>query len=199
MFFLVLLCGPTFGRDFQTYTHSTDTLESRIKVDDSLHSPFFTTSETSYPWHIIRHDDGSFEDTLDGTVSRRDMIPLEHTAQCISTHQGNHQMDFCHARLSGNTLKLEIYGGLPAFASSLMIEINGSQFKCFFRAAYPVQTPGLRWNILSKELVVKTLDFKKGSRMPAKINVTFEEITPRNGKELKEQYEIVGYIKPVIQ
>ena len=58
---------------------------------------------------------------------------------------------------------MEIYGGMPAFNSSLLVEVKqDGGFTCFFHAAYPVLVQNLNWKILSKKLVLTTLDFKNG-------------------------------------
>jgi len=195
---IALISVASFGHDFYKYKHSSDLLEGLITIDSQLHSEFFDTNETSYPWYIIEKHDGTFENTLSQEITKQDQVPIEHTSNCISTHQGEHKMDFCHAKLGTDKLQLEIYGGLPSFASSLMIEIWGSKFSCFFRAVYPAPVKNLQWKILSKELTLKKKNLKKGERLYAKISVKFEESSTYQGKNIKRKYTIKGYLKPII-
>lgn len=57
----------------------------------------------------------------------------------------------------------------------------------------------LRWNILSKELKIKTLDFKKGKRLYAWLSVDFEERSTYKGKEIVKNYKIEDFLKPIIK
>ena len=56
----------------------------------------------------------------------------------------------------------------------------------------------LIWKIISKELIIKNKNFKKGERLYARISVEFEETSKYQGKEIKEVYKIEGYLKPII-
>ena len=196
----LFLCfsGMLFGQNFHDYKNSKDSLEGKITIDNNLHSEFFDSHETSYPWYILKNDDGKFESAMGLAITEEDKVPVEHTSNCVSTHRGNHKMDFCHAKLGSDNLQLEVYGGLPAYASSLMIQIKDSKFSCFFRATYPFPVKDLKWKILSKELIIKNKNFKKGERLYARISVEFEETSIYQGKKIKGVYKIEGYVKPII-
>lgn len=197
---LFIFSSSVFLYGQNNYDNCDDSIIKEILVDENLYSEFFDTSESSYPWYIIPNNDGTFDTFLDKKITKEDTFPIEHTSNCISTHQGEHIMHLCNAALRApDHLKLIIHGGLPAYASSLMIQIDGSQFKCFFKAAYPTPIFNLRWRILSKEFKVKTKDLKKGKRLYAFVSVEFEETGTYQGKTTKEKYQIEGYLKPIIR
>ena len=123
--FLIISHSQSFAQQ-NHYSNCKDTIYSKIIIQSNLNSPFFDSKSSSYPWYIVQLEDGGFENTFGEEIDKEDTIKIEHTANCLSTHQGKHEMNFCHAKLTGDTLILEIYGGLPAYASSLLIEIvNG--------------------------------------------------------------------------
>ena len=189
-----------YGQDNFDYRNCDDSIIKEISVDKDLYSEFFNTSESSYPWYIIPNDNGTFGTVLDKKITKEDTIPIEHTSNCVSTHQGDHIMHLCDAVLKApGHLQLIIHGGLPAYASSLMIQIDQSKFKCFFNAVYPAPVSGLKWKILSKELKVKTKDLKKGERFYAFVSVEIEETGTYQGKTSTEKYKIEGYLKPIIK
>jgi len=84
-----------------------DKLETVVEIDPELRSKFFNEVITSYPPHIVDNN-GKLEDTLDGVIDDEDRIELEHTAKCISDHQGKHEMSFCSASMSDGTTTLVI-------------------------------------------------------------------------------------------
>jgi hypothetical protein len=196
-----MLCLPftSLSQNCYYYNNTTDNLKAHVSFDSKIDSKFFRSYKASYPWYIIRNADGTFENTLGDEVSEEDKIPIEHTSNCLSTHQGNHVMDFCDAVDDENTLTLEIHGGMPAYASSLMIIVRDSSFLCRFRASYPLPVSNCKWNILSKRLIFRDKNIEKRRRLYAWLSVTFEETSTYQGKTATTRHKIEGYIKPIIK
>jgi hypothetical protein len=198
---VVILCLPftSSSQNCYDYNNTTDKIKGRVLLNSNMDSQFFRSHKASYPWYIIRNADGTFENTLGDEVSEEDKIPREHTAHCVSTHQGKHVMDFCDATYDAGALRLEIYGGMPAYASSLMIIVKDSEFFCRFRASYPSLVSNCRWSILSKKMIFKDKDIKKGRRLYAWLSVEFEETSMYQGKTTTMKHKITGYIKPIVK
>lgn len=198
---MAILCLPSTSssQNCYDYNNTTDKLKARVAIDRSLDSAFFRSSKASYPWYIIRNADGTFENTLGDEVSEKDKTPIEHTANCVSTHQGRHVMDFCDATYDAGLLRLEIHGGMPAYASSLMIIVKDSDFSCRFKASYPMPIADCKWNILSKKLIFRDKAMEKGRRLYAWLSVQFEEISAYQGKTTTMKHKIEGYVKPLIK
>ncbi|MCG6538030.1 MAG: hypothetical protein L7F78_25765, partial [Syntrophales bacterium LBB04] len=76
-------------------------MQSQVVYDPKLIDPFFKSNKWSYPWYIIKHPDGHFEDTSGGKSSKKEPPRLKHTANCFSTSFGGraHQVRFCEAKL----------------------------------------------------------------------------------------------------
>ncbi len=180
-----------------------DPLTVSAVIDATLDSDFFRSKQSSYPWHILEHDDGHLEDTIaGGPANRKTVSKIEHTANCISTHQGKHLMSFCEATQRGQGVDLVITGGMPAYASMLTLKLDEKkQITCAFEATYPMTIPGekLQWRITKKAFRMKNEGFKPGTRLFGWLTVEFEEITTIKGKETRRSYNIEGYLKPVIQ
>jgi hypothetical protein len=165
-----------------------DKLDSTVTINPKLDAPFFKTTKGSYSW-------------LNDVQDVKNPNKIEHTSDCISTHQGQHHMEFCQAVLAGDTLTLSLGGGFPAYASSLDIVVRKDQFHCYFGAVYPAPEENpLVWRITKKTLKVKSLPVAPGSRLYAWLSVEFEEGAMADGKVAKWwPYKIEGYIKPVVQ
>jgi hypothetical protein len=198
---IAILCFPctSFSQNCYDYNNTTDNVKAHLSFNSKMDSKFFRSYQASYPWYVIRNADGTFENTLGDEVTEEDKIPLEHTAYCVSTHQGKHVMDFCDATYDTGVLKFEIHGGLPAYASSLMVMVKGSEFFCRFRASYPAPVSNCKWNILSKKLIFRDKDIKKGRRLYAWLSVAFEETSTYQGKTARAKHKIEGYIKPIVK
>ncbi|MBM4254511.1 MAG: hypothetical protein FJ147_01290 [Deltaproteobacteria bacterium] len=163
-----------------------------------LDTPFFHTTETSYHWWIVEDDNGHVEDTTDGVIDANDLLRVEHTASCVSSHQGKHQMNFCDAMTTPNGVTLVFTGGLPAYASSLTVMIDRTlHYRCLFSATYPALTNPLQWKILKQELRLKSPDLRRGARIYGWLSVTFAEIDTITHET--RTYKIEGYFKPVLQ
>ena len=178
-----------------------DPLEGRVAVDADLHSEFFETSTSQYPWHIVVHPDGHLEDVIDGKIDAGDRVKVEHTAQCVSTHQGEHEMKFCDADLmKGGRLRLDLYGGLPAYGSSLEIFVDADgNVECSFSAAVKALWGEVKWRITKKEVRFLEEEVAAGKRLHGWISVEFEEIeTLADGAERRQGHKIEGFIKPVV-
>jgi hypothetical protein len=167
-------------------------------VAAELDCEFFKTSETSrQPW-IAERPDGSLEDTMDGTIDANDLLLLERTANCVSTHQGEHTMDLCDAVKTEDGVALELSGGAPAHMSSLTVTVDAKrQFGCRFKAVYPSPDSVVHWRVTRKAMKLKTAVGEPGSRLRGWISVEFDEIDDATGAA--KSYKIEGYFKPVIQ
>lgn len=184
--------------DPPTKSQCEDSLTAAATIAPKLDSKLFHETQTALNWWIVESESGSFEDTLDGEISADDLVRIEETAACTSTHQGEHQMEFCDAVRDGESVQLSLSGGLPAYASELSIRIDPSlAFHCSFSATYPAPTDGLRWRITKKELRLKSREMTPGHRLFGWVSVIFEE-SDASGEQPKT-YKIEGYIKPVIQ
>ena len=180
------------------YSACKDPIPASAAVLPRLNSPFFRSSKSSYPWWIVVHESGRLEDTLDDVIDAEDRRRIEHTANCVSTHQGEHAMDFCDAVLEKDGAVLEFSSGMPAYASWLRVTIDSKlNYTCSFQAVYPAPTNRLTWEIKKKELRLKSRELRPGSRIFGWLSVTFDEID--SAANFTKSYKIEGYFKPVLQ
>ncbi|MGC4017580.1 MAG: hypothetical protein QM755_24155 [Luteolibacter sp.] len=175
-----------------------DKLIANVTSDSLIDSEFFHSKEASYPWYVVQGDDGKLHSSLDTPLTKEDRIKKEHTSNCVSSHMGEHRMDFCEAEMDGGKLVLTIDGGLPAYASSLTITLDGNRYDCRFSASYPGPVTVLGWKITKKELRARSLERVPGKRWYAWISVEVDEECLENGKVTVQHHKIEGYLKPVI-
>ena len=198
-----LMVGEPTTSAQTTEERCVDALSTAVVIDAGLDSDFFRSTKASYPWHIIEHEDGHLEDTIaGGPANRKNVHKIEHTANCLSTHQGEHLMSFCDATQNGRGIDLVITGGMPAYASMLTVKIDEKkQITCSFDASYPMTIPGecIQWRITKKAFRMKSEEIKANARLFGWLTVEFEEITTLNGQTTRKNHKIEGYVKPVIR
>jgi hypothetical protein len=175
-----------------------DKLEAVAELAPDLDCELFRTSETRrQPW-VVEHDDGTLEDTMDGIIGAEDLLLVEKTADCISTHQGGHAMEFCDAVKTADGVELAISGGAPAYMSSLAVTIDAKRrFVCRFKAVYPSPDGAEQWKVTKKVMKLKSGLGEPGKRLRGWLSVEFDEIDGVTGEA--KSYKIEGYFKPLIQ
>lgn len=175
-----------------------DPISARATVDPQLDVPFFKTRETAWQWWIVEDESGHLEDTIDGVIDADDLLRVESAADCVSTHQGEHRMRDCVAMATSDGVVLEFSGGMPAYASKLVVTIDRKLgYRCAFSGSYPAPTNPLKWKITGKELHLKSAELRAGSRILGWISVAFEEIDET--ARVTKTYKISGHFKPVLQ
>ncbi len=110
-YFLLLATSSPLALQAQSIT-------TRVEFVTFKDEAFGFSQRKTYPWYILRHEDGTFENTTGEKTEAADTIPLPVTAHCKTNVQGAYVMDECNARVSGDTTWLEFGGGMPAYASS---------------------------------------------------------------------------------
>lgn len=175
-----------------------DKLEVVAEIAPDLTCEFFRTLKTSrQPWILENEEDGSLQSTMGDTIGADDLMLLEQTANCVSTHQGEHVMEFCDAVKTGDGVELKLEGGFPAYMSSLTVTIDSKQqFVCKFQAVYPSGRRSLHWKVTKKAMKLKTVPGERGARLRGWLSVEFDEIDDAGAAK---SYKIEGYFKPVIQ
>lgn len=174
-----------------------DKIAGVAAVEPKLNCEFFKTTKTSRPWHLVEHE-GTLENTFGEGISAEDLLLIEKTASCTSSHQGEHLMEFCDAVATKDGVKLMISGGMPAYASDLTVTIDAKlNFTCEFSAVYPDYSGPLQWKITKKSLKLKSAKLDARSRINGWISVEFEERD--NSAQKPRTYKIEGYFKPFIQ
>ena len=177
---------------------SEDAIVSTATVVPKLDTRFFHTTETSFHWWILEDETGHLQNTMGDSIDADDLVRIEHTANCVSSHQGKHVMNLCEAVATADGAVLEFAGGMPAYASNLSITIGPKMsYKCSFAAVYPRLTNALKWKITKKELKLKRADLANGSRVYGWLSVSFDETDSE--ANVTKSYKIEGYFKPVLQ
>lgn len=121
-----------------------DLIVATTRIVPKLDTPFFHKTETSLNWWISEDDSGKLENTMGEGITAEDLVRIEHTAACVSTHQGEHRMNFCEAVAKEDGAVLQFSGGMPAYASALTVRLDAKGgYECSFTVTYPGPRPPL--------------------------------------------------------
>jgi hypothetical protein len=182
----------------------TKQMVSPVEYDPEIFDLFFDEVETSWPWWIVDHGDGTFEDTRGHITKIEDIPVLTHTADCRTRHQGLHQIKFSHARLlKDGAIKLKIEDESASTWDSLTIHIDNGRFSSHYKTRYPADPPdiGLIWTTTKQRLVLEKKNYKKGDVIKGRIEFECvqEATNPKYGGRNPRKIRIEGPFKPTLQ
>jgi hypothetical protein len=150
-------------------------IKSQVKYDPTLSDPFFKSDEWSYPWWIIRHDDGTIENTAGGPTDESQLPRLKHTARCFTSFQGDHWINFCDARrLDGDKMEIYIHYGDAAYSDNLRIEISNGAFESQYWTYYKrviIGEAGPTWTTKKQALTLDKQAYRKGDVIKGRIDI----------------------------
>jgi hypothetical protein len=172
-------------------------LLSRVIVDTKFKDTLTFDKKWDYPWYIVVDDGGNMENAIGDKITSDDTVHLYHTANCWTNHQGVHHVRYSDALLFGDTLKLIFQAELPAYASGVIISINGNSFSSSFSAAYPARSKNKpAWYITKQKLVLDKDSYIPGETVRGYVNVEFIETDDgAKPKEPRRKYYYKGYFK----
>jgi hypothetical protein len=167
-----------------------DQMWSRVDYDPKLTDPFFKSNKWSYPWYIIKHPDGHFEDTR-GKRPKKEPPRLKHTANCFSAAGGaEHLLRFCEARfLDPNGIDLLIHETNPSYIDALRVQIRNGMFACQYWAKYRIRfsiKPGTIWTTKRQKLTLDKKAYRKGDTIKGRID--FECVEEATNPSYVEKY-----------
>jgi hypothetical protein len=183
LFTLMAFCIAqfAFGQDTKAKL-----LLSPVQVDTNFVDTFTFTQIWDYPWDMAQHENP-------------DTTHLYHTANCVSNHQGEHQITYCDALLNHDTINLNFQMEPPAYASRLNVSIKNNLFWSDFWATYPNQIGALSWVITKQKLTLDKPNYETGDMVKGYIEVEFTEITNLSDIETYSQkFYYKGYFKTIL-
>ena len=176
-------------------------LWSKRDIDIHFNDTLTFPKKWDYPWYMILLPDGRFEKTLGNKpISSEDTIKLYHTANCITNHQGLHDVNYCVALIDNDSITLTFEPQLPAYASQLTVKIKNDLFSSNFWTAYPDLRVDeiISWKTTKQKLILDKENYKLGGIIKGYIEVEFSEVSnmtlPQNKSNISN-YFFRGFFK----
>jgi hypothetical protein len=194
--------GPPPGQPAQIW--------SKVDYDSKLTDPFFESNEWSYPWSIIKHLDGSFEDITSNKRPDKEPPHMKHTAKCFITalERGRDKdlVKFCKARLlDTNMIDLLIHENNPAYTDALRVQIRNGMFSTQYWASYKrALAAACIWTTKRQKLTLDKKVYRKGDVIKGRID--FECVEEKTNPEYIKQYgrdpstiKVYGVFKTILK
>lgn len=127
-------------------------IDPSLKIDTSFNHKWL------YPWYVVKHKDGSFENTLSDSIHAEDTARQFYTAACTNTHLGSHKINYCKASLYNDDVELRFSGQPPGYNEEMVIVIRKDAFKGQYNFEYVALQPEIKnsFQIVSQKLVLKS-------------------------------------------
>ena len=143
--------------------------KSRVTHTVFKDGPFGFTKQKAYPWYIVRHEDGTFENANGEKLEAADTIPAPVSAHCKTNVQGEYVLDECTAGTNGDTTWLVFGGGMPAYASSFTACIVKDSVTVVADLVYPSPVKPKQGKVLKQVLQME----RKPRRLRGYIDFAF--------------------------
>lgn len=173
-------------------------LFSSYKVDSNLKGDFSFAKKWEYPWWVIKHEDGHFENSMGELISYEDTTHLYRTANVITSHQGEHPIKYVEATLKADTLILDFADLDAAYHGYLTVELVKDKFTSEWIYLSIMLEPPIKYITLKQDLIIITNQFKVGKKIKGKINIQFQELDSTS-KQKPPVYFVKGLFETTIQ
>jgi hypothetical protein len=181
-------------------------IRSQVNYDPKLSDPFFESDEWSYPWWIIKHGDGTIENTAGGPTDEKELPHLKHTARCFTSFQGEHWIKFCNAKLlDADTIEHCIHDGDEANSDNLRIVVQKGVFWSQYWTVYKRIIrghEGATWTTTKQELTLDKKVYRQGDVIKGRIvfECVEEATNPLPGHQIHaEIIKVEGVFKSILE
>ncbi|MBI1344568.1 MAG: hypothetical protein GC171_16730 [Terrimonas sp.] len=157
----------------------------KIIFDQTLKDTFSYVHHWDYPWYILKDEEtGELSNALNTGIHQEDTAHLYFTAHCETNVQGGYLIRYCEARRFGDTLKLILTDGLPAYASIFHIDIIKDSFNFSPELIFPAYstTQPLQFSVQQQAMTLNLAAVDGAAMIFGFINFQFEQVIPLDNK-----------------
>jgi len=176
---ICLFCSAVFPKK---KTFNTDW--TPIIFDENFTTPKIEEDDWSYPWYVIKHQDGHFENTMADTILPKDTIHQIHNSRCYSFFKKKNILDkeahdrlkFCEAKIKMDSLNIEIYDMSASNGEIIFLTIVNNHFKLKYNTAYVFPYKNIEFTYYNQYLKInKKPPYLKDDIIFGEIKTEFEE------------------------
>lgn len=158
-----------------------------LKVEDDLEVADIDSTDWSYPWYIVKKENGEFSSAVSDMITARDTIHIVRNSRVQNEVQWGkerpiHRIPFATADLDGDTLNLKIYDRSASNWEELNFKVVHNAFKVSYRQDYlmDIRSEGMRIKYAVLEL--NKPGFSPGDELKGVVMVRIkEDVADRNG------------------
>ncbi|GAA4107135.1 hypothetical protein GCM10022393_02160 [Aquimarina addita] len=151
-------------------------------VDEQLEIPKIGPDDWSYPWYMIKHNDGHFENITEDTIIEKDTIRVIHHSKCYTylTKKGKtipiSRIPFVTSEIKGDTLALTLFDESASNNEKLTLQLVNDFFKINYHTVYVFPYKDIQYEFKSASLKVNKMPpYKKGMLLKGVLATEFVE------------------------
>ena len=118
-------------------------------------------------WHAVLYDT-SLDNKAIGT-------------ECITDHQGEHELSECHVYMDGDTLVIRFPAQLPAYWGSVEVKVVNGEFNAEFNGV-PFELIDLKFETIKQKLILNQDPYILNDTLYGYADFIFREIEPATGQ-----------------
>jgi len=156
----------------------------------------------AYPWYVIKHPNGKFENTLGGDIKKADTAHLYFTANCQTNVMGGYKLRYCFSNRSAKGIRLKFADGSPAYEKEYLVYIKNNKHSFEPKLTYPVLVPGndKTYRVIKSKLMLDEQHDNKAEILSGYIDTEFTETTSASkAKPVTRKYYFRGYFKTEVK
>ncbi len=166
-----------------------------VNINENLALPKKDITDWSYPWYMIKHKDGHFENTLGDKIKAKDTTKIHHQSYCYSLVDDDtiSRLKFSKAQQIREKVFIKLYDQSASNHESLTLEmIDFKKFNPTYKINYVFPYDSIGIKFLRKELEIKEEIYQKGGTLIGRIDLELEQ---KIYKEVNDNQKVTTTIK----
>jgi hypothetical protein len=195
-FFFILLLASSFA------TKAQSTTDFPVTTGHISITKLEFTKHWAYPWYVIKHPNGKFENTMSGKIKKADTTHLYFTANCQTNVMGGYKLRYCFANKNANSITLKFADGAPAYENEFLVYINKNDHSFEPKLISPalVAENNKTYRVIKSKLNLDQQDDDKAEILSGYIDTEFTETTSApKAKPITRKYYFRGYFKTEVK
>ncbi len=163
------------------------------------------STKWSYPWYIIKHENG-FENTFGREIVKQDTMPILHNSSCQVSLEGisyKKSLPFAKASLINDTLKLFVFDESASNFENVSITITNNTFLVCYDKAYISNKKLKSVEFIKSKLKISQLaGFELGRKLYGSLELELIEATNNAINLQRTNYsrkKVIGSFEVVIE
>ena len=173
-----------------------------VTINKNITSVKKDSTDWSYPWYMIKHKDGHFENILGEQINTEDTTKIYHNSYCYSFVQEDttSRLKFAGAKKNNKAVSIKLFDESASNNESLELEIeNFKKFKPTYKINYVFSYDSIGIEFKKKYLEINKNTYEKGENIIGKVYLEFEEKIYNNRKIKSSIKEIKGSFEVKIE
>lgn len=147
-----------------------------VVIDKNLTTATIDSTDWNYPWHVIKHTDGHFENTFGTPITSLDTIHVIKNSQVyVHSKDVNYQIPYASATIHGDTLSICLTDESASNFEQLTIQMQEGEFELNYNKAYIQILKERNVEILEQKVVLSQNNLQIGQEIRGEVFIKLAE------------------------